>query len=115
MQVYVDKMPGAFASTGYEASCEEGAGAEAKHNSNLWYRATHAKGKREVQGCKRLGNAIIGNDGVAIHNSVPQINDDAAYRVYGRCNLKEGSALVIRFPHLAFKGVPPQVSVQSFE
>ena len=71
------------------------------------------KGKFKV--ANALGNAIIGNDGVAVNHFVPRINDDAAYRVYGRCNLKEDSALAMRFPQLAFKGVPPQVSVQSFE
>ena len=65
------------------------------------------KVKGEFKIANTLGNAKPVINGDTMNNEVPQVNDDAAYRVYGRCNLKEGSALANKFPHLAKRGVPP--------
>ena len=59
------------------------------------------KVKGKFKAANILGNANIGNEGVAMNNVVPQLNNDAAHRVYGRCNLKVGSALAKRFPQHA--------------
>ena len=64
------------------------------------------KVKGGIKVANTLGIAKPGNYGDTPENEVTQVNGDAAYRVYGRCNLKAGSALAKKFPHFARRGVP---------
>ena len=64
------------------------------------------KVRRGIKVANVIGNANPGNHGDTPKHEVPQVNGDAAYRVYGRCNLKAGSALARKFPHFVERGVP---------
>ena len=65
------------------------------------------KVKGKIKVANNLGNTNPVNDGDTPKNEVPQVTGDAAYRVYGRCNLNAGSALAKKFPQFAQRGVPP--------